>query len=77
MWHISNVKNPVLVLLCLINLNTLPAQELMELKSGTQAHLRGLSAVNDRVVWASGTGGQVGRSTDGGGNLAMASHSRI
>jgi photosystem II stability/assembly factor-like uncharacterized protein len=34
--------------------------------SGTSAELRGLSAVNDRVVWASGARGTVVRSTDGG-----------
>ncbi|MFY0254961.1 oxidoreductase [Chitinophaga sp. 30R24] len=28
--------------------------------------IRGLSVVTDQVLWASGTGGQVGRSTDGG-----------
>ncbi|NSL87434.1 oxidoreductase [Chitinophaga sp. Mgbs1] len=28
--------------------------------------IRGLSAVTDDIVWVSGTGGQVGRSTDGG-----------
>lgn len=66
MWSLSNVKNPVLVFLFLVNLHILFAQELVELKSGTLAHLRGLSAVNARVVWASGTGGQVGRSIDGG-----------
>lgn len=35
-------------------------------QSGTSAELRGLSAVSDRVVWASGTRGSVVRSTDGG-----------
>jgi len=34
--------------------------------SGTDASLRGVSAVNDRVVWASGTNGTVLRTTDGG-----------
>jgi photosystem II stability/assembly factor-like uncharacterized protein len=34
--------------------------------SGTTASLRGLSAVSDRVVWASGTRGTVLRTTDGG-----------
>lgn len=32
----------------------------------SKASLRGLSVVNDRVVWASGTGGTVLRTTDGG-----------
>jgi photosystem II stability/assembly factor-like uncharacterized protein len=34
--------------------------------SGTTAELRGLSVVGSRVVWASGTGGRVVRSTDAG-----------
>jgi photosystem II stability/assembly factor-like uncharacterized protein len=34
--------------------------------SGTDAELRGLSAVNGRVVWASGAHGTVVRSADGG-----------
>jgi photosystem II stability/assembly factor-like uncharacterized protein len=32
----------------------------------TTASLRGLAAVNDRIVWASGTGGTFLRTTDGG-----------
>jgi photosystem II stability/assembly factor-like uncharacterized protein len=34
--------------------------------SGVTARLRGVSAVSDRVAWASGTGGTVLRTTDGG-----------
>ena len=34
--------------------------------SGATASLRGVSAVNDRVVWASGTNGTVLRTSDGG-----------
>lgn len=34
--------------------------------SGTTARLRGICVVNERVVWASGTGGTVLRSVDGG-----------
>jgi photosystem II stability/assembly factor-like uncharacterized protein len=51
---------------CLILINEVAAQTLIELKSGTTATLRGLSAVNDRILWASGTNGHVGRSADGG-----------
>ncbi|MEP6921998.1 MAG: oxidoreductase [bacterium] len=35
-------------------------------QSGVTARLRGLSAVNDRVVWASGAGSTVLRTVDGG-----------
>lgn len=34
----------------------------------TDASFRGLSVVNEKVVWASGTGGTVVRTTDGGSN---------
>lgn len=36
------------------------------LTTGVAARLRGVSAVSDRVVWASGAGGTVIRTTDGG-----------
>lgn len=36
------------------------------LTKGTKTSLRGLSVVNDKVVWVSGSNGTVGRSLDGG-----------
>lgn len=42
------------------------AQSIRTLTSGTRTSLRGLSAPDDRVIWASGSNGFVGRSTDGG-----------
>ena len=42
------------------------AQTVKLLSSGSKASLRGLSVVNDDVVWVSGSGGSVGRSVDGG-----------
>lgn len=36
------------------------------LQSGTRKSFRGLSVVNDQVLWVSGSGGTVGRSIDGG-----------
>ena len=38
----------------------------VEQASGVTARLRGVSAVNERVVWASGAGGTIVRSADGG-----------
>ncbi len=38
------------------------------LTSGKGSSLRGLSVVNDQVIWASGSSGTVARSTDGGKN---------
>lgn len=42
------------------------AQGWEALKAGTTASFRGLSVVDDRVAWASGTRGTVIRTTDGG-----------
>jgi photosystem II stability/assembly factor-like uncharacterized protein len=36
------------------------------LNTGFKSSLRGLSVLNDNLIWASGSGGMVGRSTDGG-----------
>jgi len=42
------------------------AQRIKVLTTSAKISLRGLSAVNDNVIWASGSKGQVARSTDGG-----------
>jgi photosystem II stability/assembly factor-like uncharacterized protein len=44
------------------------AQTVKLLNSGSKASLRGLSVVDNDVVWVSGSGGSVGRSVDGGEN---------
>jgi hypothetical protein len=44
----------------------LPALEL--LTSGTKTSLRGLSVVNDNIVWVSGNNGTIGKTTNGGKN---------
>ena len=56
---------PILSLLCLAL--AAPGDELrwVPAESGTDASLRGLSAVDARVCWASGAGGTVLRTTDG------------
>lgn len=43
-----------------------PLQEWTQQESGVSARFRGVSAVNDRVAWASGQNGTVVRTTDGG-----------
>lgn len=40
--------------------------EVKVLTKDTKTSLRGLSVVNDRVVWVSGSNGTIGKSTDGG-----------
>lgn len=53
-------------LLLMICINNIQAQSIRILTSGTKTSLRGLSAPDERVVWASGSNGQVGRSVDAG-----------
>jgi photosystem II stability/assembly factor-like uncharacterized protein len=43
-----------------------PAPTWTPLSAGVTARLRGISAVNDRVVWASGANGTILRTADGG-----------
>lgn len=43
-----------------------PAPVVKVLTSGTKTSLRGLSVVNDQVIWVSGSNGTVGRSSNGG-----------
>jgi photosystem II stability/assembly factor-like uncharacterized protein len=50
---------------CLLNANT---QTIEVLTTGTRTSLRGLSAVNDNIIWVSGSEGTVGRTVDGGKN---------
>ena len=52
--------------------STLPAQNWVAQSSGTTASLRGISAVNAQVVWASGSGGTYLRTLDGGASWQAA-----
>lgn len=66
------MKKKCILLLCLVLLNfsSLFAQKpsVEVLTSGNKASLRGLSVVNDNVIWVSGSGGTVGKSNNGGRN---------
>jgi len=42
------------------------AQKITLLTSGTKTSIRGLSVVSDKIIWASGSNGTVGKSVDGG-----------
>ncbi|HLK28823.1 MAG TPA: hypothetical protein VKT28_09585 [Puia sp.] len=42
------------------------SQKISILTSGTKTSLRGLSAVSDKIIWASGSNGTVAKSLDGG-----------
>lgn len=68
MWNTPDVKAPKLMKMTL--LLTAPvlacAQHWTPQASHSTASLRGVAAVSDQVVWASGTGGTFLRTTDGG-----------
>lgn len=51
---------------CLLPAAALQAQQIELLTSGTATSLRGMSVVNDQVIWVSGSKGKIGRSVDGG-----------
>lgn len=53
-------------ILLLFSAVSISAQHLSILNSGRPGSLRGLSVVNDQIIWVSGSSGCVGRSTDGG-----------
>jgi photosystem II stability/assembly factor-like uncharacterized protein len=54
-----------IILYILLSFST-QAQQLLLLDSGKTVSLRGLSVVNDQVLWVSGSEGTVGLSTNGG-----------
>ncbi|MEO6671113.1 MAG: oxidoreductase [Ferruginibacter sp.] len=62
------MKKTILVLLFFLFLHNLPAQTVKLLTSGAKTSIRGLSAVNDKTVWVSGSNGMVGLSIDSGNN---------
>src|SRR3982751_3824654 len=64
------MKNTIFAILSFFIVLTLNAQQpsLVMLNSSNPSSLRGLSVVNDNVLWASGSHGMVGRSTNAGKN---------
>ncbi|MFL5788662.1 MAG: oxidoreductase [Flavisolibacter sp.] len=63
------MKKPFLFLLLLLLFNCGWSQSLpyiQILTSGTKTSLRGLSVVNNEVIWVSGSNGTIGKSTNGG-----------
>lgn len=63
---LSHLKILFFSLLFLIFSMQVQAQTLVQLNAGQPTSIRGLSVVNNRVIWASGSAGMVGRSIDGG-----------
>lgn len=54
----------ILLIICAVGV--IASAQWTEQRSGTTARLRGVSAANEKVVWASGTAGTFARTTDGG-----------
>jgi len=54
-----------LLFICLVS-TTVNAQTVELLTTGPKTSIRGMSVVSDNIIWVSGSGGQVGRSIDGG-----------
>lgn len=59
------MKKILIILCCLSGINS-KAQGVKILTSGNKTGMRGLSVVDDKTIWVSGSGGQVGRSLDSG-----------
>lgn len=60
------MKKIIPFLLVCILFQTANGQTIKILTSGTNTSIRGLSVVDDKTVWVSGSNGTVGRSIDGG-----------
>ena len=60
------MKKLIFILLAVLSTNTLSAQKIEIVSESISSSLRGLSAVDNNVVWASGSNGAVGKTTDGG-----------
>lgn len=63
-----NHKIVVILFIFLISTTHTNAQTLKILSAGNKTSFRGLSVVNDSIIWASGSNGTVAKSTDGGNN---------
>jgi photosystem II stability/assembly factor-like uncharacterized protein len=59
-------KNIFNIICCLLFIAPASAQSVKVLHTGDKISLRGLSVVDDKVVWVSGSTGKVGKSIDGG-----------
>src|SRR5690606_20507915 len=63
---------PLLILITLLSILNASAQNkklnIEVVNEGTPTSLRGLSVVNDNIVWVSGSKGMVGKSVNGGKN---------
>ncbi len=56
----------ILTILFACNLTCLVGQTVQLISSGTNTSIRGLSVIDDRIVWVSGSNGTIGKSLDSG-----------
>ena len=54
------------LILALVGFAIANAQRLEQLSTGSKISIRGMSVVDDQVIWVSGSNGTVGKSVDGG-----------
>ena len=61
-------KFKIIILLFFVGwtVKTVQCQSVQILSSGTKTSIRGLSVVDDRIIWVSGSNGTIGRSVDSG-----------
>ncbi len=62
------VKSFLILIIFILASGFTGAQQIRVLTSGQPVSLRGLSVVNDQIIWVCGSGGSVGISTDAGEN---------
>lgn len=60
------IKRHFFSIVCFLFISQTFAQPIQELNSGGKISLRGLSVVDNNIVWVSGSKGTVGKSLDGG-----------
>jgi photosystem II stability/assembly factor-like uncharacterized protein len=60
------IKIKLLIILLVLVISQSSAQEIQALTSAPKISIRGLSVVDDNIIWASGSSGTVARSTNGG-----------
>jgi len=60
------MKSAIFLLLAAICFSQLTAQQIELLVSNKKISIRGLSAVNDQIIWVSGSNGTIGKSVDAG-----------
>ena len=60
------MKTLIILFAVVFNLNPLFSQSIVVLTEGTKTSLRGLSVLNEKIIWASGSNGMVFKSSNGG-----------